>query len=77
MSDEERPDGGMTDTDIASRLGVGQAVVEVELVHPARIECRVCMRDGSVLDTYQRSYDENEALVCMDGTSKQQVGETR
>lgn len=30
-----------------------------------------------VLDTYQRSYDENEALVCMDGTSKQQVEETR
>ena len=30
-----------------------------------------------VLDTYQRSYDENEALVCMDETSKQQVKETR
>ena len=29
------------------------------------------------LDTYQRSYDENEALVCMDETSKQQVKETR
>ena len=30
-----------------------------------------------VLDTYQRSYDENEVLVCMDETSKQQVKETR
>ena len=30
-----------------------------------------------VLDTYQRSYDKNEALVCMDETSKQQVKETR
>ena len=30
-----------------------------------------------VLDTYQRSYDDSEALVCMDETSKQQVKETR
>ena len=30
-----------------------------------------------VLDTYQRSYDGNEALVCMDETSKQLVKETR
>ena len=30
-----------------------------------------------VLDTYQRSYDENEVLVCMDETSKQQAKETR
>ena len=30
-----------------------------------------------VLDTYQRSYDENEVLVCMDETSKQLVKETR
>ncbi len=30
-----------------------------------------------VLDTYQRSYDENEVLVCMDETSKQLVNETR
>ena len=30
-----------------------------------------------VLDTYQRSYDDNEVLVCMDETSKQQVKETR
>ena len=30
-----------------------------------------------VLDTYHRSYDDNEVLVCMDETSKQQVKETR
>ena len=30
-----------------------------------------------VLDTYRRSYDDNEVLVCMDETSKQQVKETR
>ena len=30
-----------------------------------------------VLDTYQRLYDDNEVLVCMDETSKQQVKETR
>ena len=30
-----------------------------------------------VLDTYQRSFEDNEALVCMDETSKQQVKETR
>ena len=36
----------------------------------------VCAMED-VLDTYQRSYDENEVLVCMDETSKQQVKETR
>ena len=30
-----------------------------------------------VLEVYHRSYDGNEALVCMDETSKQQVRETR
>ena len=30
-----------------------------------------------VLDVYQRCYAENEVLVCMDETSKQQVKETR
>ena len=30
-----------------------------------------------VLDTYQRSYDDNEVLVCMDETSRQLVRETR
>ena len=30
-----------------------------------------------ILDVYQRAFDENEVLVCMDETSKQQVKETR
>ncbi len=30
-----------------------------------------------ILDVYQRAYDENEVLICMDETSKQQVKETR
>ena len=30
-----------------------------------------------VLEVYQRSYDDNEVLVCMDETSKQSVKETR
>ena len=30
-----------------------------------------------VLDTYQRSYDENEALVCMDETSRLRRRERR
>ena len=29
-----------------------------------------------VLEVYQRPYDGNEVLVCMDETSKQQVKET-
>ncbi len=30
-----------------------------------------------LLEVYHRPYDENEVLVCMDETSKQQVKETR
>ena len=30
-----------------------------------------------VLEVYQRSYGDNEVLVCLDETSKQQVKETR
>lgn len=30
-----------------------------------------------ILDVYQRAYDEQEVLVCMDETSKQQMKETR
>ncbi len=30
-----------------------------------------------ILEVYQRAYDEDEVLVCMDETSKQQVKETR
>ena len=36
----------------------------------------MCAIEG-VLEVYQRPYDENKALVCMDETSKQQVKETR
>ena len=36
----------------------------------------VCAMED-VLEVYQRSYGENEVLVCMDETSKQQVKETR
>ena len=36
----------------------------------------VCAMED-VLEVYQRSYDGNEVLVCMDETSKQQVKETR
>ena len=36
----------------------------------------VCAMED-VLDTYQRSYDDDEVLVCMDETSKQSVKETR
>ena len=30
-----------------------------------------------VLEVYQRPYAENEVLVCMDETNKQQIKETR
>ena len=30
-----------------------------------------------VLEVYHRSYGDNEVLVCLDETSKQQVSETR
>ena len=36
----------------------------------------VCAMED-VLEVYQRPYDGNEVLVCMDETSKQQVKETR
>ena len=36
----------------------------------------VCAMED-VLEVYQRPYERNEALVCMDETSKQQVKETR
>ena len=32
---------------------------------------------ADVLEVYQRSYDQDEVLVCLDETSKQQVKETR
>ena len=54
-----------------------EAVAEAELVHPARSERGVCVRDGRRTGGLQRPYDGNEVLVCMDETSKQQVKETR
>ena len=56
-----------------------EAVAEAELVHPAPVRARslvVCAMED-VLEVYQRPYDGNEVLVCMDETSKQQVKETR
>ena len=57
-----------------------EAVAEAELVHPARSGGQsaefVCAMED-VLEVYQRPYDGNEVLVCMDETSKQQVKETR
>ena len=53
-----------------------EAVAEAELVHPARSERGVCVRDGRRTGGL-RPYDGNEVLVCMDETSKQQVKETR
>ena len=46
------------------------------LIPPAQSAEFVCAMED-VLEVYQRPYDENEALVCMDETSKQQVKETR
>ena len=54
-----------------------EAVAEAELVHPARSERGVLCAMEDVLEVYQRPYDGNEVLVCMDETSKQQVKETR
>ena len=36
----------------------------------------VCAMED-VLEVYQRQYADNEVLVCLDETSKQQVKETR
>ena len=53
-----------------------EAVAEAELVHPGQSAEFVCAMED-VLEVYQRPYDGNEVLVCMDETSKQQVKETR
>ena len=54
-----------------------QALAEGVLVHPAPRQRRVRVRDGSVLEVYHRPYGDNEVLVCLDETSKQQTKETR
>ena len=47
------------------------------LVHPAGGQCGVCLRHGGRAGGLHRQYRENEVLVCLDETSKQQVKETR
>ena len=46
-------------------------------LHPARSGAEFVCAMEDVLEVYQRPYDGNEVLVCMDETSKQQVKETR
>ena len=45
-------------------------------IPPAQSADFVCAMED-VLEVYQRPYEGNEVLVCMDETSKQQVRETR
>ena len=52
-------------------------MAEAELgIPPGQSAEFVCAMED-VLEVYQRPYDGNEVLVCMDETSKQQVKETR
>ena len=44
---------------------------------PPRRQFGLCVCHGSVLEVYHRPYEDNEVLVCLDETSKQQVKETR
>ena len=44
-------------------------------MHQGSAEFVCAMED--VLEVYQRQYADNEVLVCLDETSKQQVKETR
>ena len=46
-------------------------------MHPSARQRGVCLRGEDVLEVYQRQYADNEVLVCLDETSKQQVKETR
>lgn len=46
------------------------------VIPPKENAAFVCAMED-VLEVYHRNYDENEVLVCMDETSKQQVKETR
>ena len=46
------------------------------VIPPKENAAFVCAMED-VLEVYHRDYDENEVLVCMDETSKQQVKETR
>ena len=46
-------------------------------MHPAGRERGIRVRDGGRAGSYHRQYGDNEVLVCLDETSKQQVKETR
>ena len=46
------------------------------VIPPKENAAFVCAMED-VLEVYHRKYDDNEVLVCMDETSKQQVKETR
>ncbi len=46
-------------------------------MHPAPRQRRFVCAMEEVLEVYHRQYGDNEVLVCLDGTSKQQVKETR
>ena len=46
-------------------------------MHPPKQSADFVCAMEDVLEVYQRPFDENEVLVCMDETSKQQVKETR
>ena len=63
MSDESRPDGGMTDADISSALGVGMSTV-------ARIRKR-CVEEG-IESALNRRKQSNRRRKVLDG-----VGEAR
>ena len=46
-------------------------------MHPAARQRQFVCAMEDVLEVYQRQYGDNEVLVCLDETSKQQVKETR
>ena len=54
-----------------------QALAERVLVHPPEGSSDFVCAMEDVLEVYHRPYEDNEVLVCLDETSKQQVKETR
>ncbi len=58
-----------------------QALAERVLVHPAGRQFGLCVRHGrragSLSPSPMKTIEDNEVLVCLDETSKQQVKETR
>ena len=70
-------------TNSSPRSATGQALAERVLVHPAPASATVAIRTlcvqqrnamamEDVLEVYHRPYEDNEVLVCLDETSKQQ-----